>query len=81
MPMSSEVTVMPSWAPDRWNERWRRRPRAMRARRLPCSAAWSTRLRSTATRANSAATKNPLSRMSRTTARSPSAVLMGRDLR
>ena len=76
-PMTSEVTVMPSWAPDRLKDR---RPRAAvvaRARRLPAAASTPTRSRSTATSANSTATKNPVARISRSTASRPSAVSMG----
>ena len=38
-PISREVTVIPSWAPDRLNDRCRSRPLEVLARRLPCSAA------------------------------------------
>ncbi len=59
-PSTSEVTVIPSWAPDSSKERSRRREARRTARGSP-SAAWaSTRLRLTATSANSPATKKPL---------------------
>ena len=70
-PRISEVTVIPSWAPESSKERLRSEARMRRADRSPSSARRSTLLRSTATRANSAATKNPVSRMSRTTAPNP----------
>ncbi len=75
-PTISDVTVMPSCAPDRWNDRRRSAALVARAPRLPAAASASTRARPTATSANSTATKNPVARMSRKAARRPSAVWM-----
>ena len=76
-PSTSDTSVMPSWAPDRWNDsRWSMRQRPLGARGSPSAASDSSRLRSMATRANSAATKNAVPRMSRTTASRPSAAAM-----
>ncbi len=70
MPTTSEVTVMPSWAPESSKERWRRARETRRALASPVAVARSTAPRSTVTKANSAATKRPLARMSRRAARS-----------
>jgi hypothetical protein len=75
-PTTSEVTVIPSWAPDRWKDRRRRALDVERAPRVPAAASSSTLSRSMATRANSIATKNPVARISRSTAMRPSAVSM-----
>ena len=79
-PISSDVTVIPSCAPDRLNDRRRRAVEVARARRLPACASSSTRSRSTATNANSTATKNPVARISRSTANRPIAVSMSGSL-
>ena len=65
MPTTSEVMVMPSWVPESWKESSRRASTTVRARRSPAAAARSASGRSTVTRPNSAATKNPLARISR----------------
>jgi hypothetical protein len=79
-PITSEVTVIPSCAPERLKERRRSAVEVARARRLPSRASRSTRSRSTATSANSIATKNPVARMSRRTASRPIAVSMSVSL-
>jgi hypothetical protein len=79
-PIRREVTVIPSWAPERLKERWRSAADVARARRLPSRASSSTRSRSMATSANSIATKKPVARISRRTARRPIAVSMSLSL-
>ncbi len=56
MPITSEVTVMPSWAPDSWKVRRLAAFRALSAPRSPASTARSSSLRSTVVSENSAAT-------------------------
>ena len=70
-PSASEVTVIPSWAPDNSNDRFFREPRTRFAIPSPSPALRSTLLRSTATMENSPATKNPVSRTSTTAEASP----------
>lgn len=82
MPTTSEVMVMPSWVPESWKESLRRAATTLRARRSPAAAARSAAGRSTVTRPNSAATKNPLARMrTRAAASSSSEVVMMPPLR
>ena len=69
--MTRLVTVIPSWAPERWNDRRRRAAMAARAAQLPSAAIASSFERSDATRANSAATKKPLAATSSRTMRRP----------
>ena len=57
--MARLVTVMPTWAPESWVESDRRAVWTPAAPASPSSTARSTRLRSTVTKANSAATKIP----------------------
>ncbi len=75
-PSTREVTVMPSCAPESWNDNLESSDRTSRARREPPSAKVAMRLRSAATSPNSAATNTPVTAMSTTMAASPSAVLM-----
>ncbi len=77
-PRISEVRVMPSWAPERWKERRRSNRTATLAGRFPSRANCSMRLRSQATRANSAATKRALAAISRSAAPMPRAICMDR---
>ncbi len=56
MPMTREVTVMPSWAPDNWKASARTALSTPSAPRSPSSTARSTALRSTVVSENSAAT-------------------------
>ena len=70
--------VMPSWAPESWNERCRSAPRTVRAAASPSSADRSTAARSTVTSENSAATKNALPAVSSTNANSGSSVANSR---
>ncbi len=63
--MARLVTVMPTCAPDSWVDRERRARCTPIAPASPSAAAWSTLLRSTVTKANSAATKTPQAAMSR----------------
>ncbi len=72
MPTTSEVTVMPSCAPESWKESCRSARPTFAAFRSPAAAARWTAPRSTVTKANSAATKRPLARMSSTAADSSS---------
>ncbi len=73
-PMTSEVNVIPSCAPESWNESVLSALSVLIARLSPASARSSTLLRSTATRANSAKTKKEWRRMMKRTRASPSAV-------
>ena len=73
-PRSSDVIVMPSWAPDKWYERRDNKRCTAAARAWPWPARSSIRARSTATRANSAATNPALATTSASAARSRMAV-------
>ncbi len=72
MPTTREVMVMPSCVPESWKDSSRRDSTTRRARRSPAVAACSASGRSTVTRPNSAATKNPLARISTNAAASSS---------
>ena len=78
-PSASEVTVMPNCAPDNWNDRVLSNDRVVRAALRPSVASRSMRIRSTATRANSTATKTALAPIRSAAATSPTEVvqLMG----
>ena len=64
MPITSEVTVMPSWAPESWKVSRRTAFRAPSAPRSPAAAARSRSPRSTVVRENSAATNTAQARVS-----------------
>ena len=86
-PSTTEAMVMPSCTPERCNESCSRDRTTMPALSSPPDAATSIWLRSTATRANSTATKNALARMSAraparprvVTTRDPIVASRGRD--
>ena len=73
-PSSSDDTVMPICAPERWNDRRATRRWTIRARRSPAPARSSTRVLSTVTRANSVATKAAVAAISARAANSHSAI-------
>jgi hypothetical protein len=75
-PRTSEVAVIPSWAPESSKERLRRERRIRDADLSPSWALRSMRLRSTLTMENSPATKKALSRMRMKTTESPTRLLM-----
>lgn len=77
MPTTRLVTVMPSWAPDSWNVRFRAALRAPDAPRSPRSTARSSSLRSTVVSENSAATKAPQASESSTATRRRSTSVIG----
>ena len=69
-PSSREVIVMPSWAPESWNDSSRSALRTVRATRSPASAWRSISARSTVTSENSAATKAAFATVNSTNASS-----------
>ncbi len=76
-PSTRETMVIPSCAPERWNDSRRWTWSAALAARFPSAASDSRRVRSMATTENSAATKNAVAATRARTASRPRAVPMG----
>ena len=75
-PVSSAAIVMPTCAPESWNDSSRRARRTVRAARSPVSACRPISARSTVTSENSAATNPALATVSSTNASSGSSVVV-----